>query len=93
MTSRAAALFETLRRRVVDLGLSPTDDVELAEDPDVARIDTARAPTASVFFGGVSRLSWIDDAATSLRSSGVFVLPSSPTWRSTTATFLRASPG
>jgi len=46
---RAATLFDTLRRRVTDLGLSPTDDVELAVDPDVARIDTSRAPTASVF--------------------------------------------
>ena len=46
---RAAVLFQTLRRRITDLGLSPTDDVELADDPDVGRIDTARAPTASVF--------------------------------------------
>jgi hypothetical protein len=75
---RAAVLFETLRRHVTELGLSATDDVELAEDPDVARIDTARAPTASVFFGGLSRPTLIDEAATSLRASGVFVLPVVP---------------
>ena len=71
-------MFETLRRRVTDLGLSATHDVELAEDPDVVRIDTARAPTASVFFGAVSRPSAIDDAATTLRLRGVFVLPVVP---------------
>lgn len=75
---RSATLFETLRRRVTDLGLSPTDDVELAEDPDVARIDTSRAPTASVFFGGASRPAGIDDSATTLRNRGIFVLPVVP---------------
>ena len=75
---RTATLFETLRRRVDDLGLSPTDDVELIADPDVAHVDTNRAPTASVFFGGASRSRAIDDAATTLRSRGVFVLPIVP---------------
>jgi hypothetical protein len=75
---RTAALFETLKRRVTDLGLSPATDVEFAEDPDVERIDTSRAPTASVFFGTESRPVQIDEAATLLRSRGVFVLPVVP---------------
>lgn len=75
---RTAVLFETLRRRINDLGLSSVDDVELAADPDVDRIDTARSPTASVFFGDLSRPSGIDNAATTLRSRGVFVLPVVP---------------
>jgi hypothetical protein len=75
---RAAVLFETLRRRVADLGLSPTTDVELTEDPDVTHIDTSRAPTSSVFFGATSRPSQIDDAVTELRRRGVFVLPVVP---------------
>ncbi len=75
---RTAVLFETLRLRMTELGLSATDDLVLTEDPDVTRIDTARTPTASVFFGGVSRPLQVDSAATELRNRGVFVLPVVP---------------
>ncbi len=75
---RTAILFETLRLRTTELGLSSTNDLILAEDPDVALIDTARTPTASVFFGGASRRLQIDDAVTALRRRGVFVLPVVP---------------
>lgn len=75
---RTAALFETLRLRMTDLGLSSTSDVTFAEDPDVAHFDTARTPTASVFFGSATRPSRIDNSVTELRNRGVFVLPVVP---------------
>ena len=75
---RTAVLFATLQRRVTDLGLSPTEDLELSDNPDVSLVDTGRAPTASVFSGSTSRPSAIDDAATTLRNRGVFVLPIVP---------------
>jgi hypothetical protein len=75
---KAATLFSTLKRRVDDLGLSSNEHVVFIEDPSVSTIDTGKAPTAAVFFGGVSRTTGIDDAATLLRDRGVFVLPVVP---------------
>lgn len=75
---RTTVLFETLQRRVTDLGLSPATDLLLAADPDIKPIDTSRTPTAAIFFGGLTRPPDCDAAASDLRTRGVFVLPVVP---------------
>jgi hypothetical protein len=70
-------LRETLRLRINDLGIDPTDAVTFLTEANVADLDHG-SPTVAVYFGGPAHTPLATAAVTALRQRGIFILPVVP---------------